>query len=74
MVLLNSTDLIGWDPAFAFADWFGIQNLVWSRGTVGHSLLHYSLSSEHVWRGKQGHFGWEINNYTQNRATFIVAR
>jgi len=22
-VLLNYTDLIGWDPSFAFADWLG---------------------------------------------------
>jgi len=34
----NSTDLIGWDPAFAFADWLG------SKTWCGHVVYSWPLS------------------------------
>ena len=43
MVLLNSTDLIGWDPGFAFADWLGSKT--WCGYVVQLATLCYTTVS-----------------------------
>jgi len=53
MVPLNSTDLVGWDPDFAFADWLGSKT--WCGYVVQlATVLHHSLFRIQLSRSNHG--------------------